>query len=140
MLLDISAMFLHDAFALRLFPISMQRDNTFRATYIYVYIRFKEIHINTHVLSRSIYTIGNTENNNWSPLNKLNPEQYRSSNNTNNTFGRELKTLALQIFAFVSLAVKLPSLYPSNDERAERVDSNLVLARVIFNSIFVCTL
>lgn len=140
MLLDISAMFLHDAFALRLFPISMQRDNTFRATYIYVYIRFKEIHINTHVLSRSIYTIGNTENNNWSPLNKLNPEQYRSSNNTNNTFGRELKTLTLQIFAFVSLAVKLPSLYPSNDERAERVDSNLVPARVIFNSIFVCTL
>lgn len=111
-----------------------------RHIYIYVYIRFKEIHINTHVLSRSIYTIGNTENNNWSPLNKLNPEQYRSSNNTNNTFGRELKTLALQIFAFVSLAVKLPSLYPSNDERAERVDSNLVPARVIFNSIFVCTL
>lgn len=140
MLLDISAMFLHDAFALRLFPISMQHDNTFRATYIYVYIRFKEIHINTHVLSRSIYTIGNTENNNWSPLNKLNPEQYRSSNNTNNTFGRELKTLTLQIFAFVSLAVKLPSLYPSNDERAERVDSNLVPARVIFNSIFVYTL
>lgn len=72
----------------------------------------------------SIYTIDNTENNSSSP-HKLNPEQYRSSNNTNNTFGRELKTLTLQIFPFVSLAVKLPSLYPSNDERAERADSNL---------------
>lgn len=35
------------------------------------------------MLSWSMYTIGNTENDNSSP-HKLNPEQYRSSNNTNN--------------------------------------------------------
>lgn len=83
-----------------------------------------------------MYTIGNTENDNSSP-HKLNPEQYRSSNNTNNIFCRELKTLTLRIFAFVSLAVKLPSLYPSNDERAERVDSNLDSRSYNFQ-IFVC--
>lgn len=51
----ISAMFLHDAFALRLFPIFMQRDNTFQATYIYTYDLKKFILIRTRALMINVH-------------------------------------------------------------------------------------